>query len=248
MTWWGKGVGAAFGWLAGGPWGAALGFLLGNSADLGSVPGRRRAPERLFMTGWLSPLFGMLGCLARADGRVSETEVDFVRELMARMRLDANQRSRATRAFNAGRRRHFRAEPALVRLRAAALGQPDLAEGFLSLLVAISGVDGDTGPAAQKLLRKAAMLLGPGTGRLDEMLGRRAARPAGDLGRAYEILGVAAGASDREVKLAYRRLMHRHHPDRLEVNAPRERVEVAVRRTVEIRRAYERVVDERKPD
>lgn len=246
MAWWGKGVGAAFGWLAGGPWGAALGLLLGNSADAGTAPRRFRPGRSLWSAGWLTPLFGLLGCLARADGRVSEAEVAFARELMERMRLDSRQRGRASRAFNAGRDSGFRPEPALVRLRAVALGRPDLAEGFLSLLVALSGVDGEATARGRALLRKAAMLLGPGTDRLDEMLGRRAPRAAGDLDVAYAVLGVVEESSDREVKQAYRRLMHRHHPDRLDAGASSEAVEVAVRRTVEIRRAYERVVEDRK--
>lgn len=245
--WWGRGVGAAFGWLAGGPWGAALGFLLGNSADMGSGPSPRRAGRRVFTAGWLAPLFGVMGRMARADGRVSEAEVAFVRELMERMRLDGRQRTRAARAFNAGRRADFRVEPALVRLRAVALGRPELAEGLLSLLVALSGVDGDPDPETDRLLRQAAMLLGTGTERLEEMLAG-APRPEGDVRAAYETLGVAVGASDREVKLAYRRLMHRHHPDRLDAGASAATVETAVRRTVEIRRAYERVVEERKTD
>ena len=245
MAWWGKGVGAAFGWLAGGPWGAALGFLLGNSADSGLGPGRRRLDQRIWTAGWLTPLFSLLGCVARADGRVSEAEVAFVRELIERMRLDGRQRARAARAFNAGREDRFRAEPALVRLRAAALGRADLAEGFLSLMVAVSRIDGEPGSSADTLLRKAAMLLGPGTDRLEEMLGGASPRTDGDVDAAYEVLGVATGASDREVKQAYRRLMHRHHPDRLGADATRENGEVAVRRTVEIRRAYERVVEDR---
>lgn len=246
MAWWGKGVGAAFGWLAGGPWGAALGFLLGNSADAGAGPARRRFGQRAWTAGWLAPLFSLLGCLARADGRVSEAEIAFVRELVERMRLDGRQRARAARAFNAGREDDFRAEPALVRLRAAALGRQDLAEGFLSLMVAVSRVDGEPGSRADALLRMAAMLLGPGTDRLEEMLGGRGVRPTGDVTAAYEILGLAEKASDREVKQAYRRLMHRHHPDRLGAGATAESVEVAVRRTVEVRRAYERVIEDRK--
>lgn len=245
MPWWGKGVGAAFGWLAAGPWGAALGLALGNSADRGARPGRRRSPGLLASVGWLTPLFGLMGALARADGRVSEAEVAFAHEFMERMRLDRRNRGRAARAFNAGRKPGYRVDPALVRLRAVALGRPDLAEGLLSVLVALAGVDGEPGPDAERLLRKAAMLLGTGTERLDRMRHATPVQATDDLDQAYATLGIDRRASDREVKLAYRRLMHRHHPDRLEAGATPETVEIAVRRTVSVRRAYEQVRESR---
>lgn len=245
MPWWGKGVGAAFGWLAAGPWGAALGLALGNSADQGARPGRRRSPGLLATVGWLTPLFGVMGALARAGGRVSEAEVAFAHEFMERMRLDRRQRARAARAFNAGRKPGYRVDPALVRLRAVALGRPDLAEGLLSVLVALAGVEGEPAPDAERLLRKAAMLLGTGTERMDRMRRATPVNLSDDLDEAYAMLGVDRRASDHEVKLAYRRLMHRHHPDRLEADAAAETVEIAVRRTVEIRRAYELVRETR---
>lgn len=248
MPWWGKGVGAAFGWLAAGPWGAALGFALGNSADQGTRPARRRSPGLLAAFGWLTPLFAVMGALARADGRVSEGEVAFAREFMERMRLDRRQRARASRAFNNGRREGYRVDPALVRLRAVALGRPDLAEGLLSVLIALSGVDGEPSPAAERLLRKAAMLLGTGTERLDRMRRGVPADDSGEVSEAYTLLGVSRQASDSEVKKAYRRLMHQHHPDRLEAGAGPAAVETAVRRTVAIRRAYECIVSYRQAD
>lgn len=248
MPWWGKGVGAAFGWLAAGPWGAALGLALGNSADRGARPGRRRSPGLLASVGWLTPLFGVMGALARADGRVSEAEVAFAHEFMERMRLDRRHRGRAARAFNAGRKPDYRVDPALVRLRTVALGRPDLAEGLLSVLVALAGVDGEPAPEAERLLRKAAMVLGTGTERLDRMRHVTPVTVSDDLDEAYALLGVDRRATDREVKLAYRRLMHRHHPDRLDADATPETVEIAVRRTVSVRRAYEQVREARRDE
>ena len=66
------------------------------------------------------------------------------------------------------------------------------------------------------------------------------------LADAYEILGVDEDASNDEVKRAYRRLMNRHHPDKLvSKGLPEEMIEVATEKTQEIRVAYEKVKQSR---
>jgi DnaJ like chaperone protein len=54
------------------------------------------------------------------------------------------------------------------------------------------------------------------------------------------VLGVESKASDAEVKRAYRRLINRHHPDKLASRGlPEEAIKLASQKTQEIIRAYE---------
>ena len=60
------------------------------------------------------------------------------------------------------------------------------------------------------------------------------------LSAAYELLGSRAGASLPELKKAYRRQMNQHHPDKLVARGmPEEMVEIATRKTQDIKAAYE---------
>lgn len=76
--------------------------------------------------------------------------------------------------------------------------------------------------------------------------GRRGSPTRQSLASAYASLGVEPGSSEAEVKRAYRRLMNRHHPDKLiSRGAPEEAIKLASQRTQEIRRAYETITRSR---
>ena len=60
------------------------------------------------------------------------------------------------------------------------------------------------------------------------------------LSQAYALLGVKANASPEQIKLAYRRLLQRHHPDKLAAaNSTPEQIIQATEKTREITAAYE---------
>jgi len=67
------------------------------------------------------------------------------------------------------------------------------------------------------------------------------------LQEAYDILGVDSSVNDATLKKAYRRLMSRHHPDKLIAqNASEKEIEIAKQKTQTISVAYENIVQHRK--
>ena len=70
-------------------------------------------------------------------------------------------------------------------------------------------------------------------------------QPSLDVGRsslkeAYGILGLSASARESEIKRAYRQLISRHHPDKLQAKgATAKEIELATQETQRIQKAYE---------
>src|SRR5690606_5172938 len=109
-------------------------------------------------------------------------------------------------------------------------------------------------PAERKILESIATGLGFPKAYFDMLVMRMGAQfrfqtdsnPKDRLADAYKVLGVDSSASTAEVKKAYRRLMSQHHPDRLvSTGLPEEMMEIANRKTQEIKSAYEVVMAER---
>ena len=78
-------------------------------------------------------------------------------------------------------------------------------------------------------------------------LGRGGSRAQLSAGEACAVLGVSPDASDDDVKRAYRRLMNRHHPDKLVAKGlPEEMMRAATEKDPrEIKAAYDRVKEAR---
>lgn len=264
MTWIGKVGGGVLGFMAGGPVGALIGTALGHQFDRGAAgPGggfidwSGTAPtsaerERLLF----ETTFQALGHLAKADGRVSEEEIDAARSVMRDMRLGEAATARAIECFTLGKQPGFPIRARLAVLRRACGGQPAALQQFLSVQVNFLLGQGPVTAAERAAMLRLAADIGVGRlelARLDALLrtrsgGRReAAPPSMSVPAAYRALGVTPDASDRQVKTAYRRLMNQHHPDKhAGRNLPAAELERSRERTHEIRSAWELIREQRR--
>ena len=252
--------------VAGGPIGAAIGALLGHQFDRGLVfttggqrrPGRGESAagrQRVFF----ETTFLVMGHVAKVDGRVSEVEIQAAREVMHRMRLQPREVQYAIRLFNQGKQADFPIDAQVDGLRRACAIQPELLRTFLEIQMDLALAKGHISPPEHELLWRVARRLGVGRvelAHLEAVLrarrffgdGASRARGSGDDGmvQAYRVLGVAAQATDQEVKTAYRRLINQHHPDKQVARGlPDSMMEIAKERTREIRAAYELIRDRR---
>jgi DnaJ like chaperone protein len=262
MKWIGKLTGGLLGLIALGPIGAAVGVVLGHQFDQqGEEPqpapasaGELASVGELFFRA----TFRVMGYLAKADGRVSETEIQAARAVMEQLRLNEPQVREAITCFTAGKQPDFDFGAQLAALAEACRRHPDVARVFLEIQVraALAGnnLDGPVRPLMGRIC--AALDISPlefahveavlriQRGAFHERAARGAAAgpAAGDraLAEAYRVLESTPEAGDEEVLKAYRRQLSRHHPDKLKSNGlPESMMEHAKERTQQIIEAYE---------
>jgi len=267
MRWVGKIGGGVLGLVAGGPVGALVGVLLGHQFDRGldHTGGAGRSRSRRFdglshgmrQQVFFESTFTVLGHLAKADGRVTEEEIQAARGVMHQMHLRPEAVRLAIDLFRRGKAADFALDQQVSQLAAACAGHPELVRTFLEIQMDLALSEGNIKPRERQLLWRIADNLGVGRAELAQLeavlRARRsfrdtqsARRQSSALQEAYKALGIDAKVPDRDVKTAYRRLMNQHHPDKMVARGlPDSMLEVAKEKTREIRSAYELIKERR---
>lgn len=259
-------------------WLALFGLIFGHGlpgAVVGGITGfvidSLRQGQRRRVTpppgGYVSPLFALLGAVAKSDGRVSEAEIAVAERLMQRMGLENDLRKQAIIAFNTGKQPEFNVTPAIEELRRWVGLRRDHAFPVLDVVIETVLAEGSPSPEKMAILRQLAFALRVSDMELMALMAMKgyawnASTGGGSRGYGhgnggyvppqrntqgpdpYTVLGIARSVDDRAVKRAYRKLISEHHPDRLG-DLPEAMRKQAEARASEINAAYERIKSER---
>lgn len=229
--------------------GAILGAVLGHALDRHwRLQHWADLPQRLGLRpSFEQVLFLCLGRVAKADGRVTERHLQLARELMQQYRLNEQERSAAISHFNLGKQAPTRVERTLRRwLRQ----QPQRSAELLDSCWRMAVVQGAHAGAAQ-LLSAWAQAAGLSQAEQQRLRQRHQRRPSGGavpvssgntLQQAARVLGVNLDTPADQVKRAYRRLLSRHHPDKLMASGASEaELAAASDKVHQIQQAYEKL-------
>ena len=273
MSWFGKVLGGALGYALGGPLGALVGVALGHNLDRPARSDRDRRrwtapdfldpadsgdfldPRERTQTAFFTATFSVMGHLAKADGLVTRDEIRLAAQVMDEMQLTRAQRDAARRLFREGRAPDFPVGEVLDQLRRECRYGSHLITMFVEILMHAAFADGELHAQERALLETICMRLRLPAGELDRLEAMLRAERHARGGKAsdalspadaYAILGVEERCSDAELKRAYRRMMNRHHPDKLVAKGlPEEMMRVATEKTREIKAAYDRLKEVR---
>ncbi|MGJ7514751.1 TerB family tellurite resistance protein [Pseudomonas baetica] len=245
MLWPGTLIGAGAGFAIASIPGAMLGALLGQALD-----------RRLHLQSWAhlreklggrpvlrndELLFVLLGRLAKCDGRVVEGHIQQARQEMHSLELNEFARRRAIAAFNRGKSGNDRLRGYLRRLSA----QPHAAEGVLRACWRMVWADGRAGSSERELIAQWGKWLGWTPHQVQALATeyephkRPQVSSAVSYQEAMRLLGVSATSEPAQIKRAYRRLLSRHHPDKIAGSgATASQVREATEKTRELHNAY----------
>ena len=183
-------------------------------------------------------LIALAAKLAKADGRVSRSEVSAFRRIMD---IPPSEEARVGRIFDLCREATEGYEAYASRVHRLIRGHPDEAiirDNLLDGLFQIAMADGEYHPGEDRFLRTVAERLG-----LEEagFLTLRA-RHIPEAWDPYQVLGTHPAASPEEVRRAWRELVKQNHPDRLTAaGLPVEMRLIAEARIREVNRAFEEI-------
>jgi DnaJ like chaperone protein len=275
MNWLGKVVGGACGFLVGGPLGSVVGAAIGHQIDRRTQqdglffprldPHARQKVQQAFFTA----TFSVLGHVAKADGRVTEAEIQAARRVMNRLVLSEEQRHHAIQLFGEGKSADFPLDDTLDRFIQECRHNYTLIRMFMEVQLEAALADGALHETEERLLlqicdrlkfsRFEFHVLRAALEAQMRMAGERGAgyTSSGNTPRqvtkdtrladAYTALGVKPAASPDEITRAYRKMMSQHHPDKLVASGlPEQMVKLATEKTQQIRKAYELIREERK--
>tara|TARA_R110002073_G_scaffold57778_4_gene146680 strand:+ start:86578 stop:87327 length:750 start_codon:yes stop_codon:yes gene_type:complete len=242
-----KWLGASLGWSFGGPIGGILGFVVGSvvdgfsDADLKDF--RKQIPRGNGSTATQSgdfelSLLVLAAVVIKADGKIDRRELDFVRQSFVSMYGTA----RANQAFKlfSGiiKKKDISTRQVCLQIRQRMEHASRLQ--LLHFLFGIAKADGLVGVQELEKIQQIAGYLYINDRDFDSIK----AMFYNEVNGAYKILEIEKTATDDEVKKAYRRLVKKHHPDKLR-HLGEEHLKGAEEKFRTIQKAYEQVQKER---
>ena len=271
LYWLGKIVGLILGFTLAQAPGALMGLLIGHIFD--SVSISRVKPKRATQQSrvverpsaeisvndqiYFDTLFSVLGNFAMSGGKVATSYLNELHNIMRQMHLDENAQRNAWDWYRHAQHEDFNLRQALFGFTRHSGTQPEYSQHFLQTLVQFANFHKPINEAQYNMLVTVAHTLGLSS----SLFAHLAPKPQpGSQGKKehtqtqktftleddYKMLNIKSTVSNAEVKWAYRKLMSRYHPDRLmSKNLPEELIQLATRRTQEIKNAYEKILDAR---
>ena len=240
----------AVGWIFGGPLGAVAGYAAGvlfnafrNAPTTTGTGGVRRGgrPSEADLTrnNFIVSLLTLTAAMMKADGRVLRSELEVAKAFFAE-HFDGPVAGASIRAL-----RDMLAQPVpWVGVCRQIHQHMNYSQRMVLLhyLFSLAHADGHLHPAELRLLQKMAAELGIRPGDYQSIAAMFA--PKTDPGANYRVLEIEPGATDDEVRKAFRRMSMKHHPDRVAHLGP-ELQRAATEKFQRVNAAYSAIKKER---
>ncbi len=206
-----KWIGGGLGWAFGGPIGGILGFIFGSMVD-GMQSGKFEYKPT--QSGDFSvSLLILSAAVMRADGKVMRSELDYVRQFLARQ-FGPEIASNRVQMLQEILKQDFNLPEVCQQIRQY-MDYPSRLQ-LLHYLFGICAVDNQYNPKEVEMVGTISGYLGIERNDYESIR----AMFVKDIDSAYKVLEISPDATDEEVKAAYRKMAVKYHPDKVEHLGP----------------------------
>lgn len=247
-----KWLGAGLGFTFGGPIGAAIGFAIGSFVDGFSEDDLKQ--ERIDYERYRSTdgsrsrdntqsgdfemsLLVLASIVIKSDGKIDEKELSFVRNQFVNM-YGKQRANSAFKLFNGIVKKEVSARQVCIQIRQHMPHASRLQ--LIHFLFGIAKADGFVTQSEVEEIRKIAGYLYIN----DKDFVSIKAMFYDESDNAYKILEISRSVSDAEVKKAYRKMVKKYHPDKLQ-DLGEEHLKGANKKFQSIQEAYDKIKKER---
>ena len=235
MSIWGGITGGLLGFVVLGPIGALVGSVIGSNLSSGS---KRKRPNNFDkQVAFFAALFACLAKIAKADGRVDESEIKKIEEIISiKLNLNKEHRKFAINIFQKAKDDNVSFESYASNIYQILSSSQNSLLVFYEILFELALADGILHPKEDELLKKIPRIF-----RFDKNVYKSLYEKYVDQNRNYyEVLGLSENSSFSEIKKAYLKKRKEFHPDTLiGKGLPEEFIGKAKEKFIEIQEAYE---------
>jgi DnaJ like chaperone protein len=237
-------LGAGLGWTFGGPIGGLIGFALGSlfdglsKTDLQTFQQNHKGQRQAATVDFEMSLLVLAAVVIKADKKVDQRELDFVRQSFVQMfgKERANAAFRLFKGIVAKNQISTREVCVQIRQHVTHASRLQL----LHFLFGIAKADGTVSEPEVQAIKTIAGYLYISPADFDSIK----AMFYKSTDASYVVLGLSKSATVTEIKKAYRTLVKKHHPDKLQ-HLGEVQLKGAQEKFMKIQQAYENIQKER---
>ena len=216
--------------------GALIGYFLVSLID--STSSKKNSIRKISSQDFELNLLALASLVIKADGRVSQVELDYVRSYFVSA-YGKNRANATFKIFNDNINKKEVSSINIGRLFNSVLKYESRLQ-VIHFLFGIAKADGNVSSAELQKLLEFSNLLKLSTADFESIK----AMFIDQVGGAYKILEIDKSASNQKIKKAYRDLAKKHHPDKVQ-HLGAAYVKAAQEKFQKIQKAYQRIKTER---
>ena len=237
-----KWIGGGLGWAVGGPIGAIIGFVIGTLIDgrPGLIPTGQTTgySGRTTSGGYVVSLLVLVAAVMKADGKIMKSELGYVKHFMVHHFGEASAQD-AIKLLRDLLKQNIPVKEVSRQIKSN-MSYPERLQ-LLHFLFGVAGADGHTHVTEKQLIEFISQEMGITSNDFISIQAMFIRNIDAD----YKILEIEPGASDEEIKKAYRRMAMKYHPDKV-IHLGEEFQKAANDKFQMVNQAYENIRKERR--